>query len=93
MQTPADSPIPTQQLQQAGPPTPQQLQLHLQQRQQQPPQPAVGSPQPPTPISQQAMASQQIPVSQQTVLPPLQQVNIYVFVDHRIIYIFYRVLL
>lgn len=76
MQTSADSPIPTQQLQQAGPPTPQQLQLHMQQRQQQPSQPVVGSPQPPTSVSQQGIASQQIAVPQQTVLPPLQQVAI-----------------
>lgn len=35
MQPPADSPIPPPQLQQTGPPTPQQLQLQIQQRQQQ----------------------------------------------------------
>lgn len=75
MQPPADSPIQPQQLQQAGPPTPQQMQLHLQQRQQQPPQQAVDSPQPPTPVSQQGIP-QQMPIPQQTVLQPLQQVRI-----------------
>lgn len=83
MQPPADSPIQAQQLQQGGQPTPQQLQLHMQQRQQQQAsqQPVENSPQPqqttsvPQQLQQTGVSSQNSPVSQQTSLQPLQQVE------------------